>query len=80
MKIWQVFSVVSNSFLSILMLFLSNFNQQLYDQHSSCGRKTLLTKSQMHGNAQMVETEPFDIYLCDNCDAELYSFEAYKVS
>jgi hypothetical protein len=34
----------------------------------------------MQGNTQMVETEPFDIYLCDNCDAELYSLEAYKVS
>lgn len=25
---------------------------------------------------QMVEAAPFDIYLCDNCDAELYSTEA----
>jgi hypothetical protein len=26
----------------------------------------------------MVEPNTFDIYLCDNCDAELYSEEAYK--
>lgn len=28
----------------------------------------------------MVEPPPFDIYLCDNCDAELYSKEAILVS
>lgn len=27
----------------------------------------------------MVEPAPFDIYLCDNCDAELYSKEAILV-
>lgn len=29
---------------------------------------------------QMVEPAFFDIYLCDDCDAELYSFDAYVVS
>lgn len=29
---------------------------------------------------QMVEPSLFDIYLCDNCEAELYSLEAYQVS
>lgn len=28
----------------------------------------------------MVEPAPFDIYLCDNCDAELYSKEAISVN
>lgn len=28
----------------------------------------------------MVEPSLFDIYLCDNCEAELYSFDAYQVS
>lgn len=27
----------------------------------------------------MVEPAPFDIYLCDYCDSELYSLEAYQV-
>jgi len=28
----------------------------------------------------MVEPSLFDIYLCDNCDAELYSLDAYLVN
>lgn len=28
----------------------------------------------------MVEPAPFDIYLCDYCDSELYSLEAYQVT
>ncbi|XP_062121198.1 uncharacterized protein LOC133835246 isoform X1 [Drosophila sulfurigaster albostrigata] len=46
------------------------------------GRKCLLlhkSKNDIHDdNTQymMVEPAPFDIYLCDNCDAELYSKEA----
>ncbi|TDG40204.1 hypothetical protein AWZ03_013376 [Drosophila navojoa] len=45
-------------------------------------RKCLLlhkNKTDMQGedsNYMMVEPPPFDIYLCDNCDAELYSKEA----
>lgn len=43
-------------------------------------RKSLLPKSPSSHTieAQMVEASLFDIYLCDNCDAELYSLEAYK--
>lgn len=29
---------------------------------------------------QIVEQSLFEIYLCDNCDAELYSLEAFNVS
>lgn len=32
------------------------------------------------GNENMVEPALFDIYLCDNCEAELYSLDAYLVS
>ncbi|KAH8376578.1 hypothetical protein KR093_000148 [Drosophila rubida] len=44
-------------------------------------RKCLLlhkSKTDTHDDSQymMVEPPPFDIYLCDNCDAELYSKEA----
>lgn len=43
---------------------------------------TLKPKSQNSQLADnhMVEPAPFDIYLCDNCEAELYSKEAYRVS
>lgn len=52
---------------------------QLYDQQTTSQRKSLLPKSPSAHNmeAQMVETSLFDIYLCDNCDAELYSLAAY---
>lgn len=44
-------------------------------------RKSLLPKSPSAHNIetqqQMVEATLFDIYLCDNCDAELYSLDAY---
>lgn len=36
--------------------------------------------SQSDESHQMVEPALFDIYLCDYCEAELYSLEAYKVS
>lgn len=58
---------------------------QSYDrQHKN--RKCLLvhkSKTDTHGDDSqymMVEPPPFDIYLCDNCDAELYSKEAIFVS
>lgn len=58
---------------------------QSYDrQHKN--RKCLLlhkNKTDTHGDDSqhmMVEPPPFDIYLCDNCDAELYSKEAIFVS
>lgn len=31
-------------------------------------------------NLMMVDPPPFDIYLCDYCEAELYSLQAYLVS
>lgn len=54
---------------------------QLYDQQTS-HKKTLLPKiatpaGDSHG---MVQQSLFDIYLCDFCEAELYSMDAYKVS
>lgn len=39
-----------------------------------------LQNSQTGEPHQMVEQSLFDIYLCDNCEAELYSLEAYQVS
>lgn len=56
---------------------------QLYDQPRVNNKKTLMPKMQnsQSGEAhQMVEQSLFDIYLCDNCEAELYSYEAYQVS
>lgn len=43
--------------------------------------KRSTNSNRMRENHQkMVEPAVFDIYLCDNCEAELYSLEAYKVS
>lgn len=47
-------------------------------------KKTLLPRTQSSqaietNQESMVEQAPFDIYLCDNCEAELYSLEAYQV-
>lgn len=53
----------------------------MYDTQPTTQRKSLLPKSPSAHNLeiqqQMVETSLFDIYLCDNCDAELYSLNAY---
>lgn len=54
----------------------------MYDSQPTTQRKSLLPKSPSAHNLeiqqqQMVETSLFDIYLCDNCDAELYSLNAY---
>ncbi|XP_055386555.1 putative uncharacterized protein DDB_G0282133 isoform X2 [Condylostylus longicornis] len=52
-----------------------------YDQPPQ-KRKCLLQQKARTQNdnqqQQMVEPALFDIYLCDNCDAELYSYEANK--
>lgn len=66
-----------------LLIKILFFSLQLYDQPPTTPRKSLLPKSPQspssHTNdTQMVETSLFDIYLCDNCDAELYSLDAYK--
>lgn len=56
---------------------------QLYDQPRVNNKKTLMPKMQNSQSGephQMVEQSLFDIYLCDNCEAELYSYEAYQVS
>lgn len=56
----------------------------MYDQLPVYQKKTLLPRLQsaqsLADNEQMIETSLFDIYLCDNCEAELYSLEAYRVS
>lgn len=38
-----------------------------------------MQNSQSGESHQMVEQNLFDIYLCDNCDAELYSLDMYEV-
>lgn len=56
---------------------------QLYDQQPVNNKKTLMPRthsSQSLENNNMVEQALFDIYLCDNCEAELYSLDAYLVS
>lgn len=48
-------------------------------------KKTLLPRTQsaltaeQEQDTEMVEQALFDIYLCDNCEAELYSLDAFKV-
>lgn len=42
--------------------------------------RTQSSQSIENNNERMVEQALFDIYLCDNCEAELYSLEAYTVS
>lgn len=62
------------------------FPLQLYDQEQKINsRKCLLPKqsnsqSSLATQEEMVISESFDIYLCDNCDAELYSYGALVVS
>ncbi|XP_063701102.1 uncharacterized protein LOC134831323 [Culicoides brevitarsis] len=66
------------------MLVTFRNENMLYDQQQQhqTPKKTLLPKSpssnQLDTQAQqhMVEPALFDIYLCDNCDAELYSLDA----
>lgn len=41
--------------------------------------RTHSSQSIEKANERMVEHALFDIYLCDNCEAELYSLEAYTV-
>lgn len=57
----------------------------MYDKAQNFSpKKTLLPRNQSSrsievNEEQMVEQALFDIYLCDNCDAELYSLDAYRV-
>uniref|UniRef100_A0A1I8QCZ2 Nuclear respiratory factor 1 NLS/DNA-binding dimerisation domain-containing protein n=1 Tax=Stomoxys calcitrans TaxID=35570 RepID=A0A1I8QCZ2_STOCA len=66
-----------------LLVTFRNENMS-YDQPQRL-RKCLLQQKSKNGHSsvnslqQMVEPAPFDIYLCDNCDAELYSKEAILV-
>ncbi|XP_017470527.1 PREDICTED: uncharacterized protein LOC108362168 [Rhagoletis zephyria] len=64
-----------------LLVTFRNENMS-YDQPQR-SRKCLMRQKSKSGNQGrtdveqiMVEPAPFDIYLCDNCDAELYSKEA----
>lgn len=50
--------------------------QQFYDKKEETSRKCLLPRT---WNAQTNEDD-FNIWLCSNCDAQLYSKEAYYVS
>lgn len=70
---------IMKGFILTGIFFLFSF--QLYDQPPVTPRKSLLPKSPsshaIDAQQQMVEASLFDIYLCDNCDAELYSLDAY---
>uniref|UniRef100_A0A1L8DB62 Nuclear respiratory factor 1 NLS/DNA-binding dimerisation domain-containing protein n=1 Tax=Nyssomyia neivai TaxID=330878 RepID=A0A1L8DB62_9DIPT len=63
-----------------LLVTFRNENM-LYDQQQISNKKTLLPRNSssqsLDSCQQMVEPALFDIYLCDNCDAELYSMEAF---
>uniref|UniRef100_A0A8D8ESS1 DNA-binding protein P3A2 n=1 Tax=Culex pipiens TaxID=7175 RepID=A0A8D8ESS1_CULPI len=67
-----------------LLVTFRNENM-LYDQpQQTSNRKCLLPKSSSTQQLdtqqeQMVEPAFFDIYLCDDCDAELYSYDAFLV-
>ncbi|KAH8328275.1 hypothetical protein KR067_007551 [Drosophila pandora] len=62
-----------------LLVTFRNENMS-YDRQQKSRKCLLLQKNNnsINENVQhmMVEPPPFDIYLCDNCDAELYSKEA----
>ncbi|XP_052867928.1 uncharacterized protein LOC128273897 [Anopheles cruzii] len=63
-----------------LLVTFRNENM-LYDQEQITSRKCLLPKQSSSQSSQasqeeMVISATFDIYLCDNCDAELYSYGA----
>ncbi|CAO1388713.1 unnamed protein product [Diamesa tonsa] len=61
-----------------LLLTFRNENM-LYDKKEDDTRKCLLPKlwNAPAQNNETNESNMFDIYLCDNCEAELYSKEAY---
>uniref|UniRef100_A0AAG5CP53 Nuclear respiratory factor 1 NLS/DNA-binding dimerisation domain-containing protein n=1 Tax=Anopheles atroparvus TaxID=41427 RepID=A0AAG5CP53_ANOAO len=74
----SLFERISNK----LLVTFRNENM-LYDQEHKIqkSRKCLLPKQSssqynQSNQAEMVISEGFDIYLCDNCDAELYSYGA----
>ncbi|KAH8287885.1 hypothetical protein KR018_006123 [Drosophila ironensis] len=64
-----------------LLVTFRNENMS-YDRQQKSRKCLLMQKNNnaMNENLQhmMVEPPPFDIYLCDNCDAELYSKEAIQ--
>uniref|UniRef100_A0A182P4E7 Nuclear respiratory factor 1 NLS/DNA-binding dimerisation domain-containing protein n=1 Tax=Anopheles epiroticus TaxID=199890 RepID=A0A182P4E7_9DIPT len=66
-----------------LLVTFRNENM-LYDQEQKINsRKCLLPKQSssqtcLAAQEEMVISEGFDIYLCDNCDAELYSYGALR--
>ncbi|EDS30278.1 hypothetical protein CpipJ_CPIJ008128, partial [Culex quinquefasciatus] len=68
-----------------LLVTFRNENM-LYDQpQQTSNRKCLLPKSSSTQQLdtqqeQMVEPAFFDIYLCDDCDAELYSYDAFLMA
>lgn len=67
-------------FLAFTYLF--SFLTQLYDKKSDDNRISLLPKL-WNGPTQQEdppESNALKIYLCDNCEAELYTEEAYAVS
>lgn len=61
---------------------------QLYDQNlvNKSSKITLLSSRKMNSQSKVIEETVdtvdtvFEIYLCDNCEAELYSKDAYDVS
>ncbi|XP_055295617.1 uncharacterized protein LOC129565136 isoform X2 [Sitodiplosis mosellana] len=72
----SLFDRVSNK----LLVTFRNENMQ-YDNTRINNKKTLMPRmqnSQSGEPQQMVEQSLFDIYLCDNCEAELYSLDAYQ--
>ncbi|XP_030382894.1 uncharacterized protein LOC115630464 isoform X2 [Scaptodrosophila lebanonensis] len=67
-----------------LLVTFRNENMS-YDRQQKIRKCLLLQKNKNDAHdddsqQMMVEPAPFDIYLCDNCDAELYSKEAIMVS
>lgn len=66
-------------FHAIGLLLLLLLLLQSYDQPQRIRKFLLQSKPKNDQQPIMVEPPPFDIYLCDNCDAELYSEEAMLV-
>lgn len=60
----------------------------MYDQApvNKTSKITLLSSRKMNSQSKIIEETVdsvetvFEIYLCDNCEAELYSKDAYDVS
>lgn len=77
-------SNLKNYRLICVLFYFLLLLKQLYDQPRVYNKKTLMPRMQSSQSGephQMVEQSLlFDIYLCDNCEAELYSLEAYQVS